>query len=75
MLFDTTISRPYSLENKHTFTRIAGSNPVPSASFKAKSDVVDALAKPAKSLLTPTVTPTEAKFPFTERFRELFNRT
>jgi hypothetical protein len=33
------------------------------------------LAKPAKSLLTPTVTPTEAKFPFTERFRELFNRT
>jgi hypothetical protein len=29
------------------------------------------LAKPAKSLLTPT----EAKFPFTERFRELFNRT
>jgi len=71
MLFDTTINRPYSLENKHTFTRIAGSNPVPSAICIAKSDVVDALAKPAKSLLTPT----EAKFPFTERFRELFNRT
>ena len=59
------------LENKHTFTRIAGSNPVPSAICIAKSDVVDALAKRAKSPLTPT----EAKFPFTEHFRELFNRT
>ena len=56
------------LENKHTFTRIAGSNPVPSAICIAKPDVVGALAKPAKSLLTPTVTPTEAIFPFTERF-------
>ena len=63
------------LENKHTFTRIAGSNPVPSAICVAKSDVVGALAKPAKSLSTPTVTPTEAKFLFTEHFRELFNRT